>query len=335
MRSLLSSVVQNWKMKLLAVAMAVLLWVVVSAEQVTSNWIPVPLEVLVTDPGFELASRNVPNEVEVRFAGPGRELWDLVIRRPPLRLVVREVSDTIGAFSLDPRMVQLPAQLSVTPQDVRPSMVRLSFTRLATRNVPIRVQAGNDLAEGLTLLDTLVVEPRTVRVSGPASRIRALDAIPTRPVSFTDVDSSFSRTVQLDTSGLRGLDISETVVRVSGEVDRMSERTIANVPVDVGPGVDIRPDEVSVQLRGPRRALEDILPAQFRVVISIDSIPVRIPPQGVNVPLRVERLPAVVRAETSPRTVRLLPPRLAGDTLPTPPEPQSSDTTDVPTGPRS
>lgn len=324
--------VENWKMKLLACALAVLLWVVVSAEQVTSNWIPVPLEVLVTDPGFELASRNVPAEVEVRFAGPGRELWDLVIRRPPLRLVVREVSDTIGAYALDPRMVQLPAQLSVAPQDVRPSMVRLSFMRLATRDVPVRIQSGNDLGAGLTLVDTLTSQPRTIRVSGPAARIEEIEMIQTAPVSLAGADTSFTRTVRLDTSDLRGLEVSATEVRVSGVVDRLAERTIVNVPVDVGPGVEVRPNEVTVILRGPRRALDEMLPGQFRVVISIDSIPVRIPPQGVNVPLRVERLPRVVRAEANPRSVRLFSPRVGIDTVEAAPPPARQDTTAAPVG---
>ncbi|HEX6069011.1 MAG TPA: hypothetical protein VFZ18_04290, partial [Longimicrobiaceae bacterium] len=77
MRSPLRALTENWQLKLLALALAVLLWVVVSAEQVTSQWIPVPLQINETDPDFELVSTDIPTEVDVRFTGSGRDLVDV------------------------------------------------------------------------------------------------------------------------------------------------------------------------------------------------------------------------------------------------------------------
>src|SRR5690606_39927477 len=132
------SLATNWKMKLLALALAVLLWVVVSAEQVTSNWIPVPLQVRVNDPEYRLIRASVPTEVEVRFSGPGRELWDLVVRRPPLVLSLNDIDSTAATFGLDADMVQLPSQFAVRPVDVRPGAVTLDFDRVDTRLAPVR-----------------------------------------------------------------------------------------------------------------------------------------------------------------------------------------------------
>jgi YbbR domain-containing protein len=322
--ALLTALTQNWKLKLLAFALAVLLWIVVSAEQVTSNWIPVPLEVYVSDPAFRLVDGVAPREVEVRFAGPGRELWDLVIRRPPLRLTVPEVQQSTEVFPLDPRMVRLPAQLSVAAQDVRPASVRLDFIEVASRSLPVRVPVAAELPAGLTLVGGLEILPPQVQVNGPAQRLADVEAVTTGSLDLSAMDTSFSVLLDLDTTRLRGLELETRRIRVTGQVDRLGERTVARVPVDIGGGVDLRPREVSVRLVGPQSVIQQLAADAFRVVVSIDSIPTRIPADGISVPLRAERLPDGVRAEVTPRNAQLFPVRAVG--VPVVPPPVTPDT---------
>lgn len=298
---------QNWKLKLLALALAVLLWIVVSADQVTSNWIPVPLEVRVLDPSYRLRDGSAPREVEVRFTGPGRDFLDLAIRRSPLQLNIAEVSDTQEVFNLEPGMVQVPNQLSVNPQDVRPGRVSLRFLRLEDRLVPVRVRVRNELGSEWTLVDSLRVEPARVRVRGPLSQLEDIEYISSRPITLSPGDSSFSRLVQLDTTALTGVRISSPSVRVSGTVDRVRESTVEDVPVSIGGGVRVRPTSVDVRLKGPEQIVRTLSADGLRAVVAIDSIPGRIPEEGVSVPIRVETLPAGVTAEAVPPSVRLFP----------------------------
>jgi YbbR domain-containing protein len=303
----------NWKLKVLAFALAVLLWVVVSADQVTSTWIGVPLEVQVTDPGYQVLTNDVPREVQVRFAGPGRDLLDLAIRRPPLRLTIPDVDDR-ETWALDPRMVQIPGQVAVNALDVRPATVRLQFSRIDTRTVPVRVQVDDQLDGDWMVVDTLQAEPSGVRISGPAGSLAGIGEIPTRPVQLTGEDTVIDDVVPLDTTGLRGLTLSHHSVRVTGTLDRVVERTVP-VPVDVGPGIVISPRQVTVHLRGPASVVEGPLPFS-RVAVAVDELPVRVPPEGVMLPLRLDRLRAGVEATIEPSAVRLFPNAMAADTLP-------------------
>lgn len=333
MPSLLRVFTEGWQLKLLAFLLAVLIWVTESAERVTSEWIPIPLEVRVTDPDYTLADASAPDEVEVRFSGSRRELWDLVIRRPALHLSISSIDEVAQTFALDPRMVLYPNPVAVSAQDVRPGAVRLSFVRLARRVLPVRVDLQHAGGQGWTVVDTPSVRPARVEVTGPAERISELSAIPTRPVVLGAGDTSFNRSVALDTARLRGLQLSVPRVQVSGRVDRVMERTYASVPVSVGEGVVIRPNLAHVHVRGPARVVDSMLNGEFRVVIWIDSIPTRIPPEGVQVPLRVEGLRPGVRAVTTPRTVRLSPARTLPDSaeVTRPDEPRDS-TGSPPTG---
>lgn len=320
MASLFGKVTENWKLKVLAFALAVLLWVVVSSEQVTSNWIGVPLEVQVTDPNYRIASTDLPNEVEVRFTGPARDLLDLALRRPPLRLSIAEVQAQVETRVLDPRMVQLPGQVAVSAQEVRPAAVRLEFVRLEARTVPVRVRLANRAGSEWAIIDSVTVDPQTVRVRGPSDRVSQVTEVPTDTVELMPGDSVFDRLVPLNAQALQGLEVSAREVRVQARLDRVVQRTIEGVQVDVGSGILIRPEEVDVVLRGPRSAVENVSPDFFRVVVSIGEIPDRLPADGLPVPLRIDGLRPDVLASVNPASVRLYPagPRLDTLMAPTP-----------------
>lgn len=119
--------VRNWHLKLAALALAVMLWVVVSAEQTSSQWIPVPVDVVAGNPEQVGEPRPIPQEVSVRFSGPGREMWELVMRRPRLLLPVREVYIGERVYVVRPEMVRVPGGPSLEVRDVRPARVRVRF----------------------------------------------------------------------------------------------------------------------------------------------------------------------------------------------------------------
>jgi YbbR domain-containing protein len=307
MPRLLLSFARNWKLKLLAVALAVLLWVVVSAEQVTSTWIPLPVEVQVADPEFQVIAQSVPREVRVRFVGPGREFIDLAVRRPPLLLRIADVSNIAQDFNLTPAMVRVPDGLNVNALEVEPSTIRLQFRQLATREFAVELVTRGPDANGWVLGGPFQVSPARVRVAGPAELIARIDAIRTIPIQIPASEAPFQRNVPLDLSDLQGVELSAQSVLVTGRVERVVERRLTAIPVSVGAGVVIRPTEVDVVIRGPRSAVEAVGPGTFRVVLAIDGIPSQIPPAGVQVPLRVEGLSARVAARLSIDSVRLFP----------------------------
>jgi hypothetical protein len=122
----------NWELKLAALAMAVVLWAVASAEQDASWWLPVRVEAVVRDPGYELVGEPVPSTVRVRFAGPRHELWNLGLRPPALVMEVHEVGGS-GLYRLSPQMVRLPERLAADPRLVRPEAVNPAVVRLDVR----------------------------------------------------------------------------------------------------------------------------------------------------------------------------------------------------------
>lgn len=305
MRPSLRAVTENWKLKLAALTLAVLLWVVVSADQVTTQWLPVPVETVSRDPDWVVVGGPVPREVQVRFVGSGRDLLELALERPVLVLPVADVEEESQIFVLDPRMVRIPDGLAVNPVDVRPSSVRVLLQRLASREVPVRLRLGARARERFVLTDTPAVIPSRVRITGPADRVAQIDSVVTEPVELTGVDSVFTLTVPLETETLPRVRVSHDRVRVTGEVDRLVERIIPRAPVGTPPGVEADPAEVELRVRGPSRRVRALDPSALRVVVPEDSIPAELPPEGAAVPLEVRNLPPGVEAQTAPVRVRV------------------------------
>ena len=127
MRRRAGMLLHNWQLKLAALALALMLWGGVSAEQTSTQWIPVPVEVVAGSPEKVGAGRATPAEVSVRFSGPGREMWELVMRRPRLLLPVREVYTGERVYVVRPDMVRVPGGPSLQVSDMRPVRIRVRF----------------------------------------------------------------------------------------------------------------------------------------------------------------------------------------------------------------
>jgi hypothetical protein len=124
----LRRVTRNWRLKLAALVLAVLLWVLVRAEQPTEQWIQVKVEPQLLDPAFTLSAPPTPRMVQVRFAGKWREIGELALEKPVLVLHVRNVGRQ-RIFVLEPGMVRLSdgARGNVRALDVRPGLVKLGL----------------------------------------------------------------------------------------------------------------------------------------------------------------------------------------------------------------
>jgi YbbR domain-containing protein len=299
LRRLLRRLSANWGLKLAALALALLLWVVVSAEQVTTQSLTVPVRVVLRDPRLELSGRPVPAAVTVRFVGTGRDLWELAFRHPEVALPVHDVSEA-GVYALDPQMVTVPGRIAVSAQEVQPELVRVSVRRLSVREVPVRVRWQGGAGEHVH------VDPARVLVMGERDPLSRLDSVATRPVAV-GADSAVDSQVALDPASLVGMRASVASVHVTARVGATDERLLAEVPVEAPPGTRASPQVVSARVMGPAGAVAGISPRSFRARPVPDSVPRYLLPAGAEVPLALEGLPAGVTGAPVPARVRLTP----------------------------
>ncbi len=182
-------------LKFLSLALAALLWLVVSGEQVAERVLRVPLEFTNLPSALELVG-DAPGQVDVRVRGSSGAVSrinagdlvavvDLRSARPGRRLFHVAGDDVRRPFGVD--VVQ-----------VNPGSVAMTFERSAAKVVPVVPGIDGEPASGFTV-GAVTSEPSTVEVVGPESALKRLTEAITEPVS---VDGATAPRSELVTVGL-------------------------------------------------------------------------------------------------------------------------------------
>ena len=248
----------HFRLKLLALGLGVLLWVVVSGDATVERGLRgVPLELQQFPAGLELQTEP-PSTVDVRVRGGSGTLSRLA----PADIVA--VLDLHGAqagqrlYHLTPDQMRVPFGVEIV--QITPTSVAMVFEKSASKQVPVVPAIEGKPAPGF-VVGKMTSDPATVEIVGPESAVKRAAAALTEPVS---VAGSRDRVRGVVTVG--GLDASlrlKTLRSAVADVQILPaplERTVHALPVHwrhLSPNLtaQFKPVTVDVTVRGNREGL--------------------------------------------------------------------------------
>jgi hypothetical protein len=244
-------------LKLLSVAVAVLLWMVVAGEETVERGLRIPLELQQFPPGLELDGEP-PSLVDARVRGASGTLGRLSVGDVVAVIDLRGAHVGRRLFPLTPDQVRVPFGVEIV--QMTPPTVALVFEKSASKQVPVEPRLEGKPAAGF-VVGRRTVDPATVEIIGPDSAVeRATEAL-TEPVSVNGAREAVRETVKVGMvdSALRLKTSRAAVVEVE-IVPAPVERTVHNVPVhlkNLAPNLtaESNPTMVDVNLRGSREGL--------------------------------------------------------------------------------
>ena len=249
---------RNLGLKTAALALGTLLWFAVSGEEV-ERLIDVPIAIRNLPPELEITDQ--PAGVEVRVRGASADVARLQAGE---LTVVADLSATEPGETvvlLEPSDVRAPFGVEVT--QVEPSTVTFSVERSAEADVPVRPNIVGQPAPGFVFLEAQV-EPRTVRVVGPASRLRSTTYAMTERVSIEGLTTNFVQVVGVGVADalvrLREARTVRVTVRIEpASAERtFSGRTIAFRNILAGRQALVEPSIVAVTVQGRAATLSSL-----------------------------------------------------------------------------
>jgi YbbR domain-containing protein len=251
---------QHLGLKMLALGLGVLLWMVVSGEATVERVLRVPLELQQFPAGLELQS-EAPSTVEVRIRGGSGTLS----RLSPADIVA--VVDLHGAhagqrlFHVTPDQVRVPFGVEIV--QITPSTVALVFENSASKQVRVVPAYDGKPAAGF-IVGKVTSMPEIVEIVGPESSVKRAAAALTEPISIAGARETVRGTVSVGVldSTLR-LRTSRTVVVDVEILPAPLEHTVRGLPVrwrHLSPNLVLRfvPAVVDVGVRGTRESLNRI-----------------------------------------------------------------------------
>ncbi len=265
---------RNLGLKLLSVAMALLLWLAVSGEQIVERSLRVPLELQNIPDQLELVDIPPPG-VDVRVRGPSGLLSHLTSGDIVAVLDLSSARPGRRLFPLTPERVHGPSGIEVA--QVSPSTIGLEFERSATRALRVVPSIEGQPAAGFEI-QAVTSQPATAEVVGPDTVLRQLDRVITEPVSVNGARTTVRETV---TMGVGAADVRlKTPGRATVTVaiaPMPLERTIRGVPLrarDLGAQrtAVLSPSEVAIDVKGPRAIVESLGSEAFAASVDLAGL---------------------------------------------------------------
>jgi YbbR domain-containing protein len=300
-------ILDSLPLKVMSLAFAVLLWLLVAGERTSEMGLTVPVELQNFPRALELTGEPV-NAVEVRLrASPG------MIQR----IVPGEVSAQINlvGFGEGEHIVHLTEDSIRMPFGVKvvkisPAVLTFRLERTLRKMVPVQPRLIGRPAEGYEVAE-ITSQPREVRVEGPTSRVEEVDSAYTEPVSVDGATGTVTDEVTIGIADPLLRVLVTPRVKVTANIRPLrATRTIKAVIVEVrGMPASARPDRVDVTVSGPAALLAALTAADLRAFVDHPAA------AGGRAPVSIELLPGHTGVEvdgSAPAEVLLRAPAAAG-----------------------
>lgn len=267
---------EDWSLKLLSLAIAVVLWLVVTGqnEPVTAH-VNVQLN-FIRPPALEI-SNDPPRTVDVMLTGSRNKLDDLT----SLDLVATvDLSDQRSGERVlrlaDKAQISLPQGVKV--DGYQPSAIPVRLESVVERQVPIEPTLEGQPAEGY---EVYAVRPSkgSVTLRGPESRVIALQKVVTESIWLGEHKESFTASnVAIDVPDPK-VDLIDPVVNIDVEIgERRVEKSFSGVVASAADGSKVQPSSGDVTLLGPASMVGLLKPEELKIVVDGNGPRLELPP---------------------------------------------------------
>lgn len=266
---------RHFGLKVVAIALATLLWLSVAGEHVVERIMRVPLEFRNIPAELEVVG-DPPATVDVRLRGSSGLLSRL--EGTDVVAVIDLVSARPGSRLFHIRTDEVRAPYGVEVSQVVPGTLAIELEKSGRRVVPIVPPLEGDPAPGY-VVGRITAEPSTVEIRGPESRVRRLAEAITEPVTVT---GSRERVRDVVTVG-----VADSALRLSQPQSATViveiwpapvERDLTGVPVQkrnlgVGLRAEIVPSTARVTVRGRKEAVAGLRADTIDAFVDLAGLP--------------------------------------------------------------
>ncbi len=263
---------KNYKTIIASVLLAFLLWFMVKMNKVYEYSLDIPIHYINID-SDKIFKYPQFQQVRVGFVGKGLDL----LRLPFYHLEYQiDLSGFPMHTELDlaahPEYVKFPGELQVSVKSViRPRMLTIELDQKVERKLPVKVVYRIQTPPGY-LLAGVQPDPDSVLVIGPAAYFREAREMFTVKKEFPPRERPFTVEFPIQKPEKFYTEIHPEKVRVRFDIQRLAERLISDVPVEVvnvprNMRVIPLPSTAAIYVKGGEKLLAELTPDDFKIRI--------------------------------------------------------------------
>ena len=236
---MVEKVFENWMLKFISLAFAVVLWFFVMGESRMEVTHIVPLEYENLSEELMIAN-EVPTSVSIRISGPRALQVNLSPDDISLSVDLEKLPAGVTSFKRLEESLNIPSGLKITR--ISPSYVDVKLERIRDRDVPVRVILTGEPELGF-MVKSFKTVPKKVTVSGAESELKGVSEVVTEGIDLTNVQESFSQTVAISYIGnytdLKGTRTVEVQVVMQPDPDYVPPQPVEE-PAETSDGAETK-----------------------------------------------------------------------------------------------
>ncbi len=186
MRRLLTRwVTREWPLKLVSIGLALAIWLLLAPSQKMSSEksLTIPLETRNMPANLEIVERP-PATVDITLRAPNRLLKEIGPSGLVARIDLDRATVLQQEYALSTSMIAVPPGAQVVK--ISPSKVTIKLERTAEAALEVHATLRGKPAPGFHV-DGIEIDPSSVAVQGPESRVRSKESATTAPVDVTGI----------------------------------------------------------------------------------------------------------------------------------------------------
>lgn len=187
----------DWGLRVLAVLIAGLLWVVAHGSSSVEKGFDVPVAFHGVPETLVITDQN-SDVVNVRVKGSRAALRNLELENQEYPVDVSSARAGESDFEVDVSAISLPRGAEIVSRS--PSRIEVKFEARGTKVMRVRADVEGEPAEGFALA-AVEVDPPRVRVTGARREVLRLSEVVTEPIDVTGVSETTVRQVRLSVGG--------------------------------------------------------------------------------------------------------------------------------------
>ena len=184
---------KNFGKKIIAVVIAILIWIVANLEFDIEKDFNVPVKYTNLNPELIIAN-NPPQKINFRIRGPRTELSTFTNSNSIINIDLSEFKKGVSNIKVQSDEMNLPREIDILTMS--PSEITLDIDSLYTKNVPI-IPVMDSLEAGFEIIGEPELSPANVEIKGPRKLLNNIKSIDTSTISLKDEKSQFSIEVPL------------------------------------------------------------------------------------------------------------------------------------------
>lgn len=186
-------VFNNIGKKILAVIIAIALWLVANLQHDVEKNVVIDINYANLPPGLVVVN-NPPEKLNLRVRGPRSQLSSISSENMLFTVDLSNAETGMSRFEITTDQIVPPRDVQVT--GISPAEIKIETDTLAEKTVKVEPSIGTP-DEGYEIVGKIEVSPTSARIQGPKNLLSKINSITTDPVSVKGEISKFSIEVPL------------------------------------------------------------------------------------------------------------------------------------------